>query len=119
MSWPFVSAGETVSLRVPNVRDAAGALVDLSTASAMVFTTRRRARDPFNLTEDADNPIVLQKTAVAYDGVGNVNALVSLVAADTRDLADWYFADLWVTIGGVPLLVKADRWEIKQVARRA
>lgn len=120
-SWPKIHAGEAISLRVPNIRDAAGVPVDLSTASAMVFTVRRQPREPGQEDDDAVNPVVLQLTSssIDYDGDDNNNAMINLVAADTRDLADWYWADFWVTVGGVPFLVKASaRWLIEQSEHR-
>lgn len=121
MSWPFVHAGETVSLRVPNIRTTGG-VIDLAAATAMEFQVRRYPREPGQEDDDADNPVILSKVidgdGITYEGADNQDALINLVAADTRDLAGWYFADFWVTIADVPFLVKADRWEVKQVANR-
>lgn len=124
MNWPSIDAGDHVSLRVPNIRDAAGALVDLSEMSALLFEVRRDPRDPFNPTEETDNPVIFSRTeassGITWEGTGNEHALINLVAANTRDLGGWYQADFWITDGaGIPYLVKSARWEIRQVAHRA
>lgn len=122
-NWPSIDAGDHVSLRVPNIRDAAGDPVDLSSMTAMVFEVRRTPRDPFNPTEETDNPVVLSRTlaggAISWEGTDNEHALIGLVAANTRDLGEWYHADFWITDGiGIPYLVKSGAWQIRRVAHR-
>lgn len=107
-TWPVIYAGESVTLRVPNVRDAdTGDALDLSAATAIEWQLRRRVRMPGQADDNATNPVILAKDLAGGVTPDGADILIDLDAGDTSELNGKFYADCWATIAGKRRLVVA------------
>lgn len=107
-AWPPLNAGEDVTIRIPNVRDAdTGLALNLAAATVIEWQVRRRPADPGASDIDPDNPVVLAKDLDDDVSIDDADILVEVSALETGALRGTYHADCWVTIALRRRLVKS------------